>query len=132
MRDLNKISGDIIDAAIGIHRRVGPGLFESVYEVLLAYELVRRGYTVRRQVVVPLIIDGIEFEQAFKADMVVAECVVVELKVERALSAVDRQQILTYTKLLDFRLGLLLNFGGAVLKDGIIRVVNGFIESPRP
>lgn len=129
MDNINAVSGDIVDAALKIHKRVGPGLLESVYETLLAAELARRGHEARRQVLVPLIIDGIEFHAAFRADLIVDERVVVEVKAERSLSPIDRQQILTYTRLLDFRVGLLINFGSRLLKDGIVRVANGLGES---
>lgn len=130
-KDINSITADIIDAALKIHRRLGPGLLESVYETLLAAALMAMGYVVRRQVLVPLVIDGIEFEQAFRADLIVADRIVVEIKAQRSNSPIDERQILTYTKLLDFRVGLLLNFGGAYLKDGIVRVVNALPEPPR-
>jgi iron complex transport system substrate-binding protein len=126
--DINQLTGVIVDAAVKIHKRIGPGLLESVYETLLAGKLSRSGHSVRRQVLVPVILDGIEFEHAFRADLIVDNCIVVELKAEKTLSPIDHRQILTYTRLLDFRVGLLLNFGAAYMKDGIVRVVNGLDE----
>ena len=124
MKDPNSISGTIVDVAFHIHRTLGPGLLESVYERILAHELERRGLKVKRQKPVPIEFDGIRFEEGFWADLIVKNCVVVELKSVEELSRVHSKQLLTYLRLLDHRLGLLVNFGAPVIKDGIRRIVN--------
>lgn len=103
----------------------GPGLLESVYGVLLADDLVRRGFTVRRQVRIPAVLRGIEFNLVFVADLIVNDAVVVELKAAEKMEFVFERQLLTYLKVLNMRLGLLLNFGAPTMKQGIRRVVNG-------
>lgn len=123
-RDLNEISGKIVDAAVHVHSKLGPGLLESVYERVLAYELEKRGLHVERQVPVPIIYDEIRFEEGFRSDLIVEKSVVIELKSVEALAPVHGKQLLTYLKLMDCRLGLLLNFGAPLLKDGIKRIAN--------
>jgi iron complex transport system substrate-binding protein len=125
-RDLNAISGRIVDAAVHLHMRLGPGLLESVYERILAYELEKRGLTVERQVPVPIVYDDIHFEEGFRADLIVEESVIVELKSVETMAPVHSKQLLTYLRLMDCRLGLLINFGAPLLKDGIKRIVNDF------
>jgi iron complex transport system substrate-binding protein len=127
-RSLNEVSGEIVDAALKIHARLGPGLLETVYEVLLAHELERRGHKVERQRPVPIEVDGIRFDEGFRADLIVDGSVVVELKSVEALARVHAKQLLTYLRLLDCRLGLLINFGAPLLRDGIRRVVNRLPE----
>jgi len=124
MTDINSISGAIVDAAFHIHRTLGPGLLESVYEVVLAHELKKRGLRVERQKPVPIEFEGIRFEEGFRADLIVEDCVIVELKSVEDLSRVHSKQLLTYLRLLDYRLGLLINFGAPLIKDGIRRIVN--------
>lgn len=124
MTDINSISGAIVDAAFHIHRTLGPGLLESVYEVVLAHELEKRGLRIERQKPVPIEFEGIRFEEGFRADLIVEDCVIVELKSVEELSRVHSKQLLTYLRLLDYRLGLLINFGAPVIKDGIRRIVN--------
>ena len=124
MQSENQIAKQIVDAAYHIHTRLGPGLLESVYEVVLAHELRKRGLTVRRQVSVPVVFDGLRFDEGFRADLVVNDKVVVELKSVETVAPVHKKQVLTYLKLMDKRLGLLVNFGAALIKDGISRVVN--------
>jgi iron complex transport system substrate-binding protein len=127
-RSLNEVSGEIVDAALKIHARLGPGLLETVYEVLLAHELERRGHKVERQRPVPIEVDGIRFDEGFRADLIVDGSVVLELKSVEALARVHAKQLLTYLRLLDCRLGLLINFGAPLLRDGIRRVVNRLPE----
>ncbi len=122
--DLNQISGQIVDAAVRVHTRLGPGLLESVYERVLAYELEKRGLAVERQVPVPIAYDDIRFEEGFRADLIVAKSVIVELKSVETMAPVHGKQLLTYLRLMDYRLGLLINFGAPLLKDGIKRIVN--------
>jgi iron complex transport system substrate-binding protein len=124
MNGLNQVSGQIVDAAFHIHSKLGPGLLESVYEVILAHELGKRGLKVERQKPVPIEFEGIRFDEGFRADLIVEAAVVVELKSVEELSRVHAKQLLTYLRLLDYRLGLLINFGAPVLRDGIRRVVN--------
>jgi GxxExxY protein len=125
MSDLNHISGRIIDAAFHVHSRLGPGLLESVYESILAYELQKRGLSVERQVVVPVIYDTLRFEEGFRADLLVGKSVLIELKSVENLAPVHGKQVLTYLKLLNCRLGLLINFNSPLLRDGIKRIANG-------
>ncbi len=126
----NEISGAVVDAAFQIHSQLGPGLLETVYEVLLAHALQKRGMSVQRQTPVPIVFDGVRFEEGFRADLIVDNLIIVELKSVEALSRVHGKQLLTYLKLMNLRLGLLINFGAFRLKDGIHRVVNGLPESP--
>lgn len=121
----NEISRQIVDAAFQIHTRLGPGLLESVYEVLMAHELRKRGLRVERQVPVRIVYDGITFEEGFRADLIVEDLVIVELKSVEKTLPVHGKQLLTYLRLTDKRLGLLVNFGEALIKHGIERVVNG-------
>jgi GxxExxY protein len=121
----NDIATIIVDAAYQIHCRLGPGLLESVYARVLEYELKKRGLSLRREVPIPLRYDEIEFDEGFRADMIVEEKVIVELKSVEEISPVHKKQLLTYLKLTNLKLGLLLNFGAPVIKKGIFRVVNG-------
>lgn len=111
-------------AALEVHRALGPGLLESVYENALAYELELRGLRVQRQVAVPAVYKAIRFEIAFRADLIVEELFVVELKSVEELAPVHAKQLLTYLKLSDKKLGLLINFNEVLLKDGIRRIAN--------
>ncbi len=124
----NEISAEIVDAAYKVHTRLGPGLLESVYEAVFAYELEKRELGVGRQVPIPVTYEGTRFDIGFKADLLVDQRVIVELKsVERTLP-VHRKQVLTYIRLANLRLGLLINFGAHLIKDGITRVVNQLPE----
>ena len=122
--DENEISAAVVDAAIQIHRRLGPGLYESVYEAILAHELVKRGLQIKRQVAVALQYDELTFDEAFKADLLVENKVMIELNSLETLLPVHHKQLLTYIKLANVRLGLLLNFGATFMKDGVERVAN--------
>ncbi|HSQ57453.1 MAG TPA: GxxExxY protein [Gemmata sp.] len=126
---INEISGLIVDAPYKIHTTLGPGLLETVYEAVLEKELIRRGLRVRRQVPVPISFDGLKFDEGFRADLLVEDCIVVELKSVEQLHPVHAKQVLTYCKLLNYRLGLLINFGAALIKDGIKRIANGVLRS---
>ena len=123
--DENPISQQIVDAAYQIHKTLGPGLLESVYEVVLAYELRKRGLKVERQLPVPVVYDGICFEEGYRLDLLVEEKVIVEVKSIETLTPVHKKQLLTYLRLLDKRLGLLINFNEELIRNGISRVVNG-------
>lgn len=125
-RNTDITSAHIVDAAYQIHRDLGPGLLESVYERLLANTLTGRGLVVERQREVSFEYDGVRYEGGLFVDLVVNDCVAVEIKaVERTLP-VHRRQTFTYLRLLDFEVGLLLNFGAALMKEGIVRIVNGY------
>lgn len=124
----NEIAGVIVDACFHIHRRLGPGLLESVYEAVLATEPERRGLPVSRQLAVPFVWEGLAFDEGFRVDLLVGDTVLVELKSVERLAPVHAKQLLTYLRLMDKRLGLLVNFGAALIKDGIKRVVNGLVE----
>jgi GxxExxY protein len=124
----NEIATQIVDAAFQIHKRLGPGLLESVYGVVLMHELKKRGLKAVRQVPVPIIYDELEFEEGFRADVIVEDKVIVELKSVESVSKVHKKQLLTYLRLADKRLGLLVNFGEELIRDGISRIVNGLRE----
>lgn len=121
----NEISEKILDAAFRIHRELGPGLLESVYEAVVAHELMQHGLSAQRQLSVPIKFDGIVFDEGFRADLMVEGKVVVELKSVEKLQPVHAKQLLTYLKLTGCRLGLLINFNEELLKTGIKRVANG-------
>jgi GxxExxY protein len=124
----NQITSQIINAAIGVHTELGPGLLESVYEVALKFELEARGLKAICQQPIPIIYKTVRLETGFRADLVVDDRVIVELKSIESIAPVHLKQLLTYLKLADKRVGLLLNFGTYRMKDGIKRVVNGFEE----
>ena len=121
---INEISGTIVDSAISIHSALGPGLLESVYEVLLAHELKQRGLKVERQVPVPICYLGIRFEEGYRLDLLVENLVVVEIKSVEDVLPVHKKQLLTYLRLTGKPLGLLLNFNQNLMKDGITRIAN--------
>jgi GxxExxY protein len=121
----NEIGKIVVDAAVAVHRALGPGLLESVYETVLAAELRERGLRVERQVSVPIEYRGTRFEEGFRADLIVEGKVLLELKSIEKLSHVHKKQLLTYLRLAGRKLGFLLNFGEGVIKDGIVRIVNG-------
>lgn len=123
------ISGIVIDEAIRIHRELGPGLFENVYEIVLAGRLESRGLRVARQVPVPIIFDGHLFENAFKLDILVENSLILEIKAVETLSKAHAKQLLTYLRLTKQPVGLLLNFSGATMKEGIRRMVNNHIAT---
>jgi GxxExxY protein len=122
--ELEGIARDAVDSAYLIYRELGPGLLETVYEVLLARELERRGHRVRRQVPVPIVFQGLRFDEGFRADLIVDERLLIELKSVEEFAPVHGKQVLTYLRLLNFRLGLLINFGAALFKKGVKRVAN--------
>jgi GxxExxY protein len=121
----NEIAKIIVDSAYHVHRKLGPGLLESVYEVILVHELKKRGLEVERQVSVAIVFEGIKFDEGFRADIIVEDKVIVELKSIEKVMPVHKKQLLTYLRLDDKRLGLLINFGSELIRNGISRVVNG-------
>jgi GxxExxY protein len=120
----NKISGIILDTCIRIHRQLGPGLLESVYEEILFYELKNRKLNVERQKAIPVTWDGMRMELGFRADLIVQSKVLIELKSIERLAPVHFKQTLTYLKLTNLKLGLLINFNEKLIKDGFNRIVN--------
>jgi len=124
----NEVSGIIVDVGIRIHKELGPGLFESVYHAIMVYELRKRGLRVDEEVPIPVIWEEVKLEVGFRADLIVEGMVIVELKSLEAVHPVHKKKLLTYLRLADKRLGLLMNFGEELLKDGIYRVVNGLEE----
>lgn len=121
----NEIANRIMDVAFHIHRALGPGLLETVYEVIMARKMAEIGLNAERQVPIPIWFEGITFDEGFRADLFVEKKVIIELKSVERLQPVHTKQLLTYLRLTDCRLGLLINFGENLLKDGIKRVVNG-------
>jgi GxxExxY protein len=127
---LDHITGAIVDEAMRLHKRLGPGLLEGVYEGLLAQLIARRGLHVERQKQVTFEIDGLRFENGLRVDLLVEGQVIVELKAVEQLAPAHARQLLTYLRLMDLRLGLLLNFGAHRMSDGIRRVVNRYEPAP--
>ena len=126
MTAIDEISSNVIGEAIRIHRDLGPGLLESVYETVLARSLKRKGYRVARQVAVGIEYDGMRFDGAFRIDILVEDYLVLEIKSVEQLGKVHAKQLLTYLRLMKLPVGLLLNFSGLTMKEGIRRLVNNF------
>ena len=124
----NEISKIILDASVSVHKALGPGLLESVYEVVMAYELQQRGVRVSRQVPISIRYKEMIFDAAFRADLIVENKVIIELKSVEQVSEAHKKQVQTYLRLNGCKLGFLLNFGEALMKRGITRVVNGLPE----
>lgn len=124
--DLNSLSSAIIGAAIEVHRQLGPGLLESAYRKCLAYELRKRGFEVEEELPVRLVYDTLIIDCGFRADLLVNQLIVVELKAKSELHPIDKAQILSHLRLMDRRLGLLINFHESRLIEGVHRIVNGF------
>jgi GxxExxY protein len=129
--EINEISARIVDASLRIHRELGPGLLESVYEVVLAELLKRDGFEIERQKPVPIQAFGKTFEEGFRADLIVNGLILIELKSVEQLSRAHRKQVQTYLRLCNLRLGLLINFGGELLKGNIERIVVGDVPDLR-
>lgn len=122
--ELERIAKDVVDASMKLHMALGPGLLESVYTVILQKKLQERRYQVDREVSIPVEYEGLQFELGFRADLIINGCFIVELKSVEKLAPVHAKQRLTYLKVTNIRLGLLINFGEALLKDGIKRIAN--------
>ncbi len=120
--EINQITGAIVAAAYRIHEEAGPGLLESVYERILADILTSKGFAIQRQVVVPIHFAGTIYDEAFRADIIVENCVIIEIKSVDRLASVHKKQVLTYLKLSGIKVGLLVNFGGEYLKGNIERL----------
>lgn len=121
----NAAAKEIVDVAYRIHRALGPGLLESVYSAILARTLHERGIRVASEVGMPIEFEGVRFELGFRADLIVEDCVIVEVKSVTEFSAVHKKQLLTYLRLGNKKLGLLINFNVLLIKDGICRIANG-------
>jgi GxxExxY protein len=124
----NSFAREIVDAAYRVHTTLGPGLLESVYQAALAYELEKRGLRIVCRQAIPAVYEGIHIHPGFYADIVVEHRVIVEIKAVETVAPVHRKQLLTYLKLADKRLGLLINFNVYLIKNGLNRVVNGLLE----
>ena len=120
----NDISRVIVDASYRIHEELGPGLFESVYEEILSYELMKKGLYISRQKTIPIVWEEIKMEHGFRADLIVENKVLIEIKSVESIAPVHQKQVLTYLKLTNLKLGLLINFNEAYIKNGITRIVN--------
>ena len=120
----NEIAEIILDEAFNIHKNLGPGLLETVYEIILAHELTKRGLKTKRQVPIPIEYNDLKFQEGFRADLIVEDKIIIELKSVENIQRVHKKQLLTYLRLANKKLGLLINFGSALLKDGISRVAN--------
>lgn len=127
----NEIGAILVDTAVAVHRQLGPGLLESVYEIVMAYGLEQRGVPAQRQVPISIVYKTITFPEAFRADLMVADKVIVELKSVEQVNMAHRKQIQTYLRLTGLKLGYVFNFGAALMKDGIVRAVNGLEEDSR-
>jgi GxxExxY protein len=123
--DVEGIASVAVDCGFKIHQGLGPGLLESVYEAVLQQSLVRRGLAVERQRPIPIVFDGLAVDEGFRADLLIEGKLLIELKSVEHLAPVHGKQLLTYLRLMDLPLGLLMNFGGATFREGIKRVVNG-------
>ena len=126
MKDIDAVSGDVLDVALRLHRDLGPGLLESVYEAVLAGRLLAMGYSVARQRAIDIEFEGLRFEAAFRIDLLVDDRLVVEIKSVERLLPVHAKQLLTYLRLTKQPVGLLINFGGDTLKEGVRRLVNNY------
>jgi GxxExxY protein len=120
----NEISKIIVDCAFKVHNQLGPGLLESVYEETLSYELIKRSLRIERQKGIPVVYDNLKMELGFRADIIVENKVIIELKSIDTIAPVHSKQVLTYLRLTGYKLGLLINFNEALIKDGIKRIVN--------
>ena len=123
--DENCIGAIVVDQAVKLHKAMGPGLLEAVYEVVLAKQLEKAGLSVRRQVAAPIVFEGLKLSQGFRADIIVNDLVILELKSVEKVLPVHKKQLLTYLKLTQLKLGYLLNFGDELMKKGITRIING-------
>lgn len=129
MQDIDVITGEIVDLAVKLHVRIGPGLLESVYETLLERQLRERGLIVERQKLVAFEFDGITFREGLRVDLFVENQIIVEIKSVEKLTAIHSKQVLTYLRLLELPVGLLLNFGAGYMREGLHRIVNRYRPS---
>lgn len=132
MKEIDDITGEIVDTALKVHQGLGPGLLESVYESVLAKALEKRGLKVERQKPVSFVYDDIPFDEGFRVDLLVDDRVVVELKSVEKIAPVHSKQLLTYLRLMNLSVGLLINYGASTLKEGLHRIVNDLPASASP
>ena len=121
----NEIGSIVVDTAVNLHKKIGPGLLENVYEAIMMKLLFKRGLTVQRQVSVPIEFEGEQFDEGFRIDLFIEGKVIIELKSLEKITGIHKKQLLTYLKLTNTKLGYLINFGEELMKNGIIRIVNG-------
>ena len=131
-RELDTITGAVIDASVKLHQVLGPGLLEHVYETILARDLTRKGFSVERQKIVRFEYDGMQFDEGLRLDLLVEDAVIVELKSVEKVVPVHKKQVLTYLRLMNVPVGLLVNFGASTLKEGLHRIVNNLDPSASP
>jgi len=124
----NEITGTVIDTAYKIHTKIGPGLLESAYQSILVYELKNRGLHVDSEIPMPIHYEGIDLDVGFRADLIIENKVIIELKSVEKVAEVHKKQLLTYLRISGLQVGLLINFGAPLIKDGIFRIVNGLKE----
>ena len=124
LEEIEAVARAVVDCGFQLHRDIGPGLLESVYQALMLVSIRERGLSVAKEVVVPIKFKGVVVDNAFKADLIVENLLLVELKSTERVTPVHSKQVLTYLRLLDMPLGLLMNFGQATFKDGLQRIVN--------
>ena len=132
MKDIDQISGEVLDLALHLHKELGPGLLESVYQTVLAAQLARAGHRVETQRPVDIEFDGLRFQSAFRIDILVDDCLLIEVKSVDQLHPAHAKQLLTYLRLTKQPVGLLINFGGATLREGFRRIVNDYRPSASP
>ena len=123
--DLNQLARQAVDSAVAVHSALGPGLLESTYQACLAHELRTRGLALNTQVGLPVVYDGVKLEIGYRIDVLIAESLILEIKAIDVIAPIHRAQLLSYLRLSGCRLGLLLNFNVPLMKDGIVRIVNG-------
>ncbi|WP_411340211.1 GxxExxY protein [Sphingopyxis sp. J-6] len=126
--DLEGLASIVIDCGYRLHRELGPGLLESAYEAIMADQLIRRGLRIERQKPIPIRYDGLELAEGFRADLLIERRLLIELKSVERLAPLHSKQVLTYLRLLDLPLGLLINFGGGTFKEGVRRIANGDLK----
>lgn len=124
----DQLSADIVDVAYRIHKDLGPGLLETVYEVVFAHELRQRGFSVERQIPIPICYKGIQFDEGFRADLIVERKILIELKSVEKITPAHKKQVLTYLRMMNLKIGFLINFSEELFKHGVYRIVNGVAE----
>jgi GxxExxY protein len=124
----NEIGSIVVDTAVYLHKKLGPGLLESVYETVLMKSLAKKGLHVLQQVSIPIEFEGEHFDEGFRADLFVEGKVILELKSVEQITPIHKKQLLTYLKLTNTKLGFVLNFGAEIMKDGIVRIINGILD----
>ena len=124
----NEIGTMVVNTAIELHRKLGPGLLENVYEVIFMKSLVKKGLSVQRQVSFPIEFEGERFDVGFRVDLLIEGKVIIELKSVEKIIPVHKKQLLTYLKLSNIKIGYIINFGAEIMKDGIVRIINGILD----